>query len=279
MTSILMQPASQFSEEQLADAFNAGYAGYVMPIHVDAGFIRSHVQTHDIDLNASCLALSDGVVAGIGLLGLRQGRAWVGGIGVDTAFRRQGLGKHMMTHLIEAARDAGVAQVWLEVIESNTAAHNLYLSLGMRDVRQLLVIDRAAGQTAVHEAQGYQIVALPFKEALDQIAAHRSVPSPWQRQAESLQRTADIRGWAALKDGIPVAWSAGTVGSESIRWLDIGGAADGMGALIAYFHLSHPHAVGRLVNLAFDDPAWPLFEAAGYTVRLTQQEMMIEIGN
>jgi len=280
MTSITMQPASQFSDEQLADAFNAGYQGYVMPVHVDAAFIRNHVQQHDIDLKASCLAMDGDVVAGIGLLGLRNDRAWIGGIGVDSAFRRQGLGKQMMGHLIEQARSYGVKQVWLEVIESNTPAHNLYLSLGFRDVRRLLVIDRAAhvpDRPDMTTIKGYSVREIGLDEALEAIAVGRPALNSWQRQAESLRRTSDLRGWAVAKDGNPVAWGAAVVNADAVRWFDIGGDADGMRALVAHFHAAHPYASGRLVNLASDDPAWPIFESAGYNLWLAQFEMVLDV--
>jgi len=280
MSSITMQPASQFSDEQLADAFNAGYQGYVMPVHVDAAFIRNHVQQHDIDLKASCLAMEGDAAAGIGLLGLRKDRAWIGGIGVDSAFRRHGLGKQMMGHLIEQARSHGVKQVWLEVIETNTPAHNLYLSLGFRDVRRLLVIERAAhvpDRPDMTTIEGYSVREIGLDEALEAIAVGRPAPNPWQRQAESLRRTSDLRGWAVAKDGNSVAWGAAVVNADAVRWLDIGGDADGMRALVAHFHAFHPYATGRLVNLAGDDPAWPIFESAGYNLWLTQFEMVLEV--
>lgn len=280
MSSITMQPASQFSDEQLAEAFNAGYQGYVMPVHVDTVFIRNHVQQHDIDLNASCLAMDEGVAAGIGLLGLRNDRAWIGGIGVDSAFRRRGLGKQIMGHLIEQARSHGVKQVWLEVIESNTPAHKLYLSLGFRDVRRLLVIDRAAhvpDRPDMIIIEGYSVREIGLDEALEAIDARRSAPNPWQRQAESLRRTSDLRGWVVAKNGNPVAWGAAVVNSDAVRWFDIGGDADGMRALVAHFHAFHPYATGRLVNLVSDDPAWPIFESADYNLWLTQFEMVLDV--
>ncbi|MBZ0281906.1 MAG: GNAT family N-acetyltransferase [Anaerolineae bacterium] len=280
MTSITMQPINLFSDEQLADAFNAGYQGYVMPVHVDAAFIRNHIHQHDINVNASCLAMSGETVAGIGLLGLREGRTWVGGIGVDTAFRRQGLGKQIMGHLIDEARVHGAAQVWLEVIETNTPAHNLYLSLGFRDVRQLLVIERAVhvpDRPDLAKPDGFKVTMIGLDEALNAIGSKRAELTPWQRQAESLHRTPDIWGWLVTKDGNHLAWGAAAVSPEAVRWFDIGGTADGMQALVAHFHTRHPYASGRLINLVSDDPAWPIFESAGYNLWLTQHEMVFDI--
>ena len=51
-------------------------------------------------------------------------------VAVLPAFRRQGLAKELMTVLMTAAKDQGVACLQLEVRESNTAARTLYEFLG-----------------------------------------------------------------------------------------------------------------------------------------------------
>ena len=49
---------------------------------------------------------------------------------VKASARKQGVGKQMMTVLIEEAKKLGMAVLYLEVRESNTAARHLYQSLG-----------------------------------------------------------------------------------------------------------------------------------------------------
>ena len=49
---------------------------------------------------------------------------------VKASARKQGVGKQMMTVLIEEAKKLGMAVLYLEVRESNTAARHLYESLG-----------------------------------------------------------------------------------------------------------------------------------------------------
>ncbi len=49
---------------------------------------------------------------------------------VAEAFRRRGLGSKLIRALIDAANDRGVARIFLEVRESNTAARALYEKCG-----------------------------------------------------------------------------------------------------------------------------------------------------
>lgn len=52
---------------------------------------------------------------------------------VKSSARKQGVGKQMMTELINEAAKIGIATLFLEVRESNTAARTLYKSLGFTE--------------------------------------------------------------------------------------------------------------------------------------------------
>jgi [ribosomal protein S18]-alanine N-acetyltransferase len=53
-------------------------------------------------------------------------------IAVDTPFRRRGLARLLMRHVMEAAAQKGAVRATLEVRASNEAARKLYESLGFR---------------------------------------------------------------------------------------------------------------------------------------------------
>lgn len=67
---------------------------------------------------------------GLGLFRAVAGEMEVLTIGVDPARRRTGLARIMMTAAIEAARQAGAEESFLEVAVGNAAAIALYASLG-----------------------------------------------------------------------------------------------------------------------------------------------------
>ena len=52
---------------------------------------------------------------------------------VKASARKQGVGKRMMNVLTEEAKKLGIATLFLEVVESNTAARTLYTSLGFEE--------------------------------------------------------------------------------------------------------------------------------------------------
>lgn len=49
-------------------------------------------------------------------------------------FQGKGLGRQLLAHYIEQATDKGAMSCWLEVRESNTAAHKLYQSMDFNEV-------------------------------------------------------------------------------------------------------------------------------------------------
>ncbi len=81
------------------------------------------------------------------------------------AFRCHGVGKRLLTSLIERASAAGMGAAFLEVRPSNTAAIRLYLSMGFEHV---------GGRRGYYQAAGGREDAAVLKLALR--APH--APSP-----------------------------------------------------------------------------------------------------
>jgi GNAT superfamily N-acetyltransferase len=68
-------------------------------------------------------------------LGVREG-SLVGyfDIVTDPAHRRQGLGSQLMRYLMQWASQRGATHAYLQVVAGNTAALNMYASLGFREI-------------------------------------------------------------------------------------------------------------------------------------------------
>src|ERR1041385_6313223 len=163
------------SHGEMSDLFNRVYEGYEVPLHVDAGAIRFMEEALDLIPERSVVAWRDGRSVGVALLGVRGTRGWVGGMGVETAARRQGIGERLMRTLIDSARAAGVRTLGLEVLEPNRRAKALYEKLGFRDVRRLSVLVlEGAGPEPAQPAE-----ACTPREARARIAAERTAPEPW----------------------------------------------------------------------------------------------------
>ncbi|SMX39983.1 GNAT family N-acetyltransferase [Octadecabacter ascidiaceicola] len=72
--------------------------------------------------------------AGTAFAAIHNGTAMVHAIETATAFRRQGLGRHMLTALSFWAKEQGAETVALLVTRANVGANALYASLGMTPV-------------------------------------------------------------------------------------------------------------------------------------------------
>ena len=69
-------------------------------------------------------------VIAYGVMSIGAGEAHILNLCVSEAYRCRGVGKRLLRSLIERATAAGMAEAFLEVRPSNTAAIRLYLSMG-----------------------------------------------------------------------------------------------------------------------------------------------------
>ena len=176
-------PAAAFDHPTLAALVTAVYRDYWFPVVLDgAGFTRM-VETSDIELELSRVAVVDGEPAGVTLVARRGREGWIGGMGVTSERRRHGLGRAMLTSALAAAREAGVERLRLEVLEQNEPARKLYAELGFDHVRDLEVWTL---QGVPDDAP--PLTALRLDDALAWIVAHRTAPEPWQRADETTSR-------------------------------------------------------------------------------------------
>jgi ribosomal protein S18 acetylase RimI-like enzyme len=216
-------PASSFDASSLAELFTAGYAGYPLPIQVDAATLGTMVDVFDLELERSRVATRDGTPVGVVLLGLRE-RAWIGGLGVVAEARRAGVGLALMEAVLDETRAAGVDEVRLEVLEGNDAAIRLYERLGFTHLRILEVwsLDAEAPRSAAVDA--------PVDGALAAIRTLRSADEPWQRddgsianmraRGDAVAAVADGDGGAAV-----LRVADGRVGVLQLAARDVDGAA------------------------------------------------------
>jgi ribosomal-protein-alanine N-acetyltransferase len=76
----------------------------------------------------------DGDMAGYGIMSVGAGEAHVLNVCIRDEYRRRGLARKVLLHLLERARMAGMHEAFLEVRPSNTIASRLYHSLGFEQV-------------------------------------------------------------------------------------------------------------------------------------------------
>ncbi len=85
----------------------------------------------------SCwVAESTGQIEGYGVLLIAAGESHILNVCVNPGIHKQGLGQHIVKHLLGVSRDQEIETVYLEVRPSNEAAYILYSKLGFNEVGQ-----------------------------------------------------------------------------------------------------------------------------------------------
>ena len=85
--------------------------------------------------NAVLLVAEEGrAVAGYAALWLAAEEAELGNLAVKAEQRRRGIGRVLLRHVLDEARERGTRAVFLEVRESNLVARRLYKGFGFRIV-------------------------------------------------------------------------------------------------------------------------------------------------
>jgi GNAT superfamily N-acetyltransferase len=230
-------PADTLTLGELAALFTAGYEGYFTPIHVDEPTLRFMIDAWDIDLTRSR------AVPGVGVcnLGVREERAWIGGLGVVPAERRHGVGRALM----DAVLDAAPPLVTLEVIEQNEPAIKLYEDLGFERTRVLEVW--SLPEPPLIEARSVEPAPLGQRDL------------PWQRADESLPaeyERYEVEGGAMLLRG------------GKVLQLDARDEAAAVALLSRGTKLS-------FVNVPEGEPASAALARLGGTLTLRQFEMQL----
>jgi ribosomal-protein-alanine N-acetyltransferase len=73
-------------------------------------------------------------VMGYGVMSIGAGEAHILNVCISEPFRCRGVGRRLLTSLIERAAAAGMAEAFLEVRPSNTSAIRLYVAMGFAQV-------------------------------------------------------------------------------------------------------------------------------------------------
>lgn len=255
-----LRPASTVSLAQHAELFNRAYEGYLIPFTLDEATLGFMVETYDLDRDASRIAYDGDDGVGLGNLGVRGDEAWIGGVGVVPAARRQGLGEMLMRALHDEAAARGVRRVWLEVIDRNEGAFRLYEKLGYRVVREVEVWSLPASDEggAAHE--------VPFAEAHERVRELRGDREPWQRADGTLAHHDDLRGLVA-GNGAAIFRAAGSVQLLQVAGADVD---ELLRTLRGFGSVS-------VLNLPVDDPAAEALRALGATAPVRQREMVLDL--
>lgn len=274
-TRIKLTPASHFTIEQLTAIYNQTRVDYMIPMPMNAARLAEYIHTYDVDLEHSLVAMQDGQMLGVAMLGRRKDRAWLTRLGVIPNTRRNGVGQALCEGFLEQAEKLNIQFQMLEVIKNNVPAHTLFSKLGFYEVGELLVLRRSPvippPEPVVADAQRLERI-----EALDLVGQDRGT-QPWTNQSESLSNAAEVSGMRiTLVDG-----SAGWLVYQRQRFLltrfafktETGNPVDMARAFLSHLHHQYPRLDTHLENIQVHDPHLPAFYETGYVESFRRMEM------
>jgi ribosomal protein S18 acetylase RimI-like enzyme len=276
-SDIALIPASAFTYEELTDAYNHTRVDYIVPMPMNAARLREYVQTYDIDMDASTVAVDGSEILGLSMLGIREGRAWITRLGVISRKRRRGTGWAMVTHLIEQAYLKKAKQIVIEVIKNNVPAQNLFIKKGFQQTRELLVLRRPPGEPNL-EVPPAEIKTLGYPASVQLLETRSTTPS-WIDEEESLLNAGNLSAfYATLADG-SVGWlvyqnTVFQLGRLIIQ-TEAGDPLHVARVLLNHLHCTHPVQDTKTENLPADDPHWPTFKELGYLEMFRRIEMVL----
>ncbi|MCA9981397.1 MAG: GNAT family N-acetyltransferase [Anaerolineales bacterium] len=279
-------PASEFTIEELTDAYNRTRVDYIVPMPMTAVRLQEYIDTYDIDLTASCTVVDDEeddhFIIGLGMLGVRGDRAWISRLGVVPYARRLGAGKELMYALIEETVKRQYKHLWLEVIKGNEPAHRLFKRLGFVETRELLVLRRPPGPLPPDVPcikEGVEVYRLSLAEILDRLHMRRIRPN-WLNETESYGHvTANLTGiQVVLPNNAGWGWAAYESNALQLKRLCIeaveGDEVAVSTAVLYQVHKQAPTKDAVFENLPVDDPRWPAYQALGYFDSFYRIEMV-----
>ncbi len=210
-------PAKDVDQETIVQVFNAGFRDYYHPVSIDLPGYREYLETNDIDTEASFIGFVGDAPAGFTLTGIRGTRGWVGGLAIDSSFRRMGVATRILAAQIAALRAKGVEEVRLEVIDRNTAARALYSRHGFKDVRKIWYFQNDHPRIkVVEEPLDYQRV--PVAEVLP----HYKEGHTWPKEAASLRHAVDHQALLVRRGGDVVGYAVYLQAPEVLYLYDVG---------------------------------------------------------
>ncbi len=274
-------PASQFSFEQLTEAYNQTRVDYLVPMPMNVARLREYSRVYDISLENSCVAMEDDVMLGLGMLGVRHNRAWITRLGVLPDGRRKGTGRCIMESLIGQAEKNNLGYVWLEVIKGNEPAHALFRKFGFVETRELIVARRppTPNQDGSLLSRVRRVTTLNHEEAII-LLSHRQNRPNWLNETETLQNARNLsallvelhnggRGWVTYHAGLLQL-------TRIIVEVTAGDVPEVTETVLHVLHRRHKRQDAISENL-YDEAQWEGYQKMGYFDSFRRIEMVKEL--
>jgi ribosomal-protein-alanine N-acetyltransferase len=133
---ILIRP---MSENDVSEVIAVERASYQFPW--SEGIFRDCLRVGYV---CRVVTVNDTII-GYGVMSIGAGEAHILNLCIGDSYRCRGVGRRLLTYLIDRGAAAGMSEAFLEVRPSNTSAIRLYLSVGFEQVGMRRGYYQAAG--------------------------------------------------------------------------------------------------------------------------------------
>lgn len=273
-------PTSEYSYEELADIYNRAREDYIVPMPMNARRMKDYVTDYDVDLDSSFVAVDkeDGDFNGVCMLGVRGNRTWITRLGVIPVRRRRRSGLFLMEAEIAESRRLGKDHVMLEVIKGNEPAHRLFLKLGFKVTRELLVIRRPPAPIEEHLIPDMTIEAFG-EEGVFTVLEDREAGAAWTEQTASLRNAGRMEGLTVTLPNGETGWIVFQKTAFQLAHfvLQPNISPDLMYALISAVHVTYNMQDTKIENVPVLHPTWEVFQKLGYFASFGRIEMRLDL--
>jgi ribosomal protein S18 acetylase RimI-like enzyme len=274
------KPTREFNYKELADIYNQTRLDYIVPMPMNARKMEEYVTNFDVNLDASVVVYDhEGQLAGLGMLGIRDERAWITRLGVIPDRRGNNLGMFMMTTMLDAARRHNCRLVQLEVIRGNTPAYRLFRKFGFRDTRDLLVVRRPPGPIPFENPEPDAIVSHLNDSEIRVCLAERGEGASWLDESVSILRAGSLQGLRITLPSGETGWIVYQCTAFQLGFLVLHTPSSMRGrmalALLYQMHSRHPILDTKYENIPALDLRWPAFQKLGYVEAFRRIEMFM----
>lgn len=274
-STVRLFPASQYTIEDLTNAYNQTRVDYMVPMPMNAARLAAYVKNYDVDMERSWVAVDGDEMLGLAMLGVRSGRTWITRLGVLPARRRKGTGEALTLALLDCTRQLGRPMSVLEVIKGNTPAHQLFLKVGFQPKRELVVLRRPPGPPP--PGLDGNASWLEKEEALDRLCAHPVHPA-WTNELESYINAGDAQGLEIRLPGGDHGWMVFRhqkfMLSHFVIHTTCGDSGAVTAALATTLYNRFPHVDTYMENLPAEDPHLPSLLQMGFFEIFRRVEMV-----
>jgi ribosomal protein S18 acetylase RimI-like enzyme len=262
--SIKLVKASNYSVEELTEAYNQTRVDYMVPMPMNAARLAEYIHVYDVDLDRSVVALEGKEIIGLGMLASRGQRSWITRLGLVANSRGKGIGRAVMEGLLANSEVLGIPKTMLEVIKGNEPAHKLFNKLGFEETGELLILRRAPAPPKKPTAKFYP---MDRGEVIFHLNS-RPRMAAWTNQTESLAQVKGVAGFHAYTPGGGHGWLVFQRTLFNLSRLIYGTKDDDplllMREMLNHLHTQYPDVDTYTENIPADDPHLAAFDELGY---------------